>query len=262
MSRELINANANRIVCGTNSVHHNLTAYTLYGWFWENALIGDGHLEYYHSKAETGAQLLRLLRSQTEIRLARTRATTNMDVRATWANLNNHGAAKWMFYALSIDSALGNSSQFIYSGTLTNQAVAVTTYSTRIAGTGALTDDSANNWRIGGTQLNSEQLAGRIGPQGLYPRQLTLNEIRFLQRHPCVKLDSTVIAIWSPGHETSLADLSGNGNTGAYTGTTVADDPPIRKYGYNAIISKTGIPTPPPAGGSPLFFRRTIIDAA
>ena len=214
-------ATSDTVNCGTGSVFDNLTDFTVYAWVtvttattnrcivgnfrgavdagWEFSSSGTtGNL----TLSQGGTTYLTYITSSTPV-----------------GSLNT-----WFFVAAS---ATFGTAGHIYHGSLTTE-VAEETYSTSTNGAGR-NDDSARSVNIGNKDNATPANAwvGSIAVVGVVNRSLTLAELQSLQFHPRV-ISGTILFTWVGFNGTGTQpDLSGNGNNGTVTGTTVSDNAPL-----------------------------------
>lgn len=150
--------------------------------------------------------------SAPRIAWTRDRATTNSEVRAEDFTTN-----VWQFVAFTDeDSQLPQ----MFVGTLSSLAVECSTAYVQTTGSGAPTDDSGAALNIGYRPDSNRNSLADIAYLWVYNRRLSLAEIRQHQFAPWMIMSGCVLhAKYFDDQGASLADWSGNGNTGTLAGS-------------------------------------------
>jgi hypothetical protein len=146
----------------------------------------------------------------------------------TGANL---GTGTWYFLAASYNSAAAAGERFnLYQGTL-SAIVAEESYNTTNDGSGAVNDDSGGDLIIGNSSVGNDSFPCDIAFFAHYDTNLSQVQIRMQQFniwYPVVAHSNCKIfcnyGFYGTGTQ---ADWSGNGNSGAVTGATVAAHVPL-----------------------------------
>ena len=130
----------------------------------------------------------------------------------------------WTFVAATYSGGTVNH----YIGTLTS-LVKLAGNTTVLAGSGTITDDTANSLYIGNrsTGTLNRSFGGRIAVCGYENAALTLGNLRVKQFFP-VRTSSTV-GLWILGYNrlTNVPDYSGNRNTGTISGARLTPHVPL-----------------------------------
>ncbi len=219
-------ATSDRVACGSNAVLDNLNPLTILAWVYPTTLTagrficnkGTGlHTQNGFPLSGTGG----------DIEYIRGRATTDAD---RWTNSTPLATLnKWYCVAATFDSTQTPNSH-IYTGTLTTMMAEATYNASSADGSGAVFDDSANNFVIGNKNAASFNSAfqGRLAVLAYFNRVLTLGEIKSWQFNP--RKLSGCVGFWILGFNGTgnQPDLSGNFNAGTVTGAAVSGHVPLR----------------------------------
>ena len=142
----------------------------------------------------------------------------------------------WHFAGVHWDVGGATGDQAIFTGTLSALATA-NSLGTQTEGTAPQGNDSSASMGLGNTAPgnNGSSCAADIAWVGIWDIRLTLAQIQAQQFHPHV--NANCIGMWHlgfAGDTGTVADLSGNGNNGTPTGTTVADHVPLGpQFGFD-----------------------------
>lgn len=125
---------------------------------------------------------------------------------------------KWQIVAFSYDTT-SKIINLYYGGP--DLGIEEVTYVTHTTGVGAETSDAADNLIIGNSSDNAQGLGGVLSWVGVAGKRMTLSEIEQFRVNP---LNNDARFSWKVllplyGIASPETDLSGNGNTGALTGT-------------------------------------------
>jgi hypothetical protein len=133
----------------------------------------------------------------------------------------------WAFIGASWNTAGANGDQHLYSGSLSLAVAEVSSYVTRVVGSGTLLEDPAEPGILGNRGAGSRQFDGILATVLIFSRQLALGEIRAQQFHP--HAISGCVGFWHLGFAGTgtQPDWSGGGNHGTVTGATVAAHVPL-----------------------------------
>ncbi len=139
----------------------------------------------------------------------------------------------------------------IYQGTLTTQ-ITKSSYDNRAAGDSGTTADASSELNICNETAGSPTRAmpGRCGTFQLFNKVLSLGEIQAQQFAPHNTAEQVVYHRYGLNAAGTQPDYSGNGNSGAVTGATVADFVPLRRGFFmpvgwpgNTTVAAGAIPT-------------------
>ena len=212
-------ADNQKVDCGSAAVLDNLDPFTAMMWLYPTSSATLAHL---YSKAPAGGGGVLVLRRNSspanDLLFVRTRATTTTFYETNDAPLTTSN--KWYFVAVSFASA-STPVVHIYVGDLSTLAVE-STYGTSIDGSGALETDAANNLRIGSSGTSNINWRGRIALYHLVGSELSLGQIKEQQFRPHVVANSKLFMHLGYNGTGTQPDWSGNFNSGAVTGATVA----------------------------------------
>src|SRR3990167_2178980 len=216
----------------TNSVNYgtalgNVTALSMGFWFYPITLTQFNSITGLIGGANAPIVLFGTA-SGDQVRIGWARATTNMIYISNNAALTTN---KWWFVGITADQAGGvGTLAHIYVGDLTTLATE-RTYGTSQDGSGAFTSNSGIEYRIGDKGAASESGNFRMADHFVYPGVvLTQAQFQLLQYRPhLAPLISGLKLYTIPGliGTGTQPDWSGTGNTGAVTGATVSDGPPL-----------------------------------
>lgn len=218
-------AGTDRVDCGNNSSVNNLSAFTYLMWVYPTTLTTFRTI--FDKRPNAGANLNRLWVPGTStgaLSLEVARATQD-----TWYRTTNMGFVNnaWQFAVATYDyNAAAGSLIHLYRGTLTSTVVEGS-YDTVQDGSGARLADNSYTWLFGNDYSLAAPYIGRIACIGLWNRALSLLEIQEQQFHPHVTNGCIIFSHLGFNGTGTQPDLSGNGNNGTVTGTTVADHVPL-----------------------------------
>lgn len=227
MSLVFTDASSNRVDCGSSPSVDGKTAFTALVWFWMTSLAAAQRVlvSKFRGATDEGWQFV-IPSSAAELRIEFARATTYMQYAS---NTTPIVTGQWLFGAATVDQAAGTPGH-LYAGSLAAAATEVG-YGTSVAGSGAWSDDSARSFFIGNRDIASPNAApgSRIAIVGYVGRVMPLEEIRRWQFDPQVVPDTA--GLWPLGVAGSgtatQPDLSGNGNNGSPTGTSLGEHVPV-----------------------------------
>ena len=168
------------------------------------------------------------------------RATTANSITAALTNFSNYAINKWIFVVVNFDTVTA-ANNTIWVGDASNPAGQPVSYSAQTAGSGALTTDAANNWRVGRhAAATGRQFVGSIGNHYAFSSILAEGQIYELQwTGRVVGLTELISTQYGFGGATGTqADWSGQKNNGTVTGTpTVAAHVPMGPlFGFDDFI--------------------------
>lgn len=168
-----------------------------------------------------------------EIQISITRATQGLLALVPLANLSTYGASKWCCIAVTWNTAGADGDQQIWHGDLATPIAEAAGYSTQRVGSGAVTDTSGLDFLVGNASTNNRLLDAKVAFVAAWNRRLSMAELVIQQFHPYVTSDCVLFSHLGYNGTGTQPDFSGNGNTGAVTGTTVSGHVPLpfRRYG-------------------------------
>lgn len=141
---------------------------------------------------------------------------------ASWCVGTGPTTGAWVHVAITLDASSATNDPKIYYNCVQQ------TIGADKNGTGAVTDDGANSLLIGNRASSQNRSAdAAIAYFTAWKRVLSIGEVCEVMVNPMAFPASRVVLtpLWGDATET---DLSGNGNTGAVTGTTATTDgPPV-----------------------------------
>lgn len=163
-------------------------------------------------------------------------ATTDLSVRANGVNMPQYALNKWLFVACQHNVAGANTDQHLWSGDLTHAVAEAASYTTQTVGAGAQPSDATLDLIVGNKSNIGSEWQGAIAWLGIWNRALSLAEIQQQQFHPH-PTSGCVLFMHLLGFGTEI-DLSGNGNNGTVTGTTISAHVPLGPlFGLDALHS-------------------------
>jgi len=218
-----------RVDYGSPAILDDLHASTFSGWAWVYR-TANGTNKHVMTKDNSGPNgwgfVVLNTAAEGTISLVVQRNTTGTQYTSDASNtipLNT-----WCLIGFSYDPA-GSPQVRLYIGTLTTAIAEVSGYSLTTAGSGTAKTDATANLYVGNLQrANTNSFTGRIARAGLSTSLLTAADFQRIQYADAFTLPpGTVWAseIWGIG--TSNFDLTGTGNNGTVTGTTIADGLPL-----------------------------------
>lgn len=219
-------ATSDRVDCGSGASLDALATFTALVWVYPTTITATRTI-IGKVRGATNEGWMVTVRASGGVQFEHARASAYMvyDSSSTPLAVNT-----WCFLAATEDQGAGTPGH-VYAGTLASAAAEVS-YSTATAGSGAWGSDAARSLFIGNRDVASPASAfqGRIATAAIFSRVLTLAEIRQWQLHPTPLLTGCV-GFWELGVAGSgtatQPDLSGNGNTGTPTGTSLAAHVPV-----------------------------------
>lgn len=228
-------ATSDRVVCGSAASLDNLDPFTVLAWVYPTTLTAGRRV---FEKLTTDNNV-RLNLAAGNVRFIRARATTSTDYITNSTPLS--ATNSWIFFALTYASA-STPTTHIYTGNLTT-AITEATYGTATDGSGALTDDAAENWVIGNKAAATFNSAwqGAIGHFSIYNVVLTSAQIEAQRLRQFVGSGCVMFLQLGFDGTGTQTDFSGNSNTGAVTGATASAHHPYIIPAYSVLAQQSGI---------------------
>jgi len=232
MALNFITTDANKVDFGSAANLDNLDPFTFWGWIRPTSLVDNTKI---YAKHTTNINhRFRLTGTTGNMSFFRLRAGGQLHYRTDDDPLSVNN---WNFVAVTFDTANAAGELVnIYTGGLTALA-AESTYNLTDDFSGALDDDSAENFVVGNGPGSTSAFIGDIAVFGFIARELTLDELISLQFNPRVVADTRVFSHLGFNGTGTQPDWSGNGSDGTVTGTTIVDHVPlVSPFGYNVPI--------------------------
>lgn len=226
MARTFGAVNSDRIDCGTSASLTDLAAGSYLFWvnptnvattpqkrFLQKGLLATGY--HYMAPGDTASG---------DVILIVRRSTQDLLALSTGGAITTNA---WQFVAGTFDANGTNTDQHIYVGTLSALATEVGGYTMQRVGSGSLVSNAGHDQFIGNDENLTHAMIGAMAWVGIWNRVLSLGEIRAQQFRPHVT-SGCVLFLPLRGFATEV-DLSGNGNHGTVTGTTISAHVPLPK---------------------------------
>ncbi len=170
------------------------------------------------------------LQLNTDVQFLLDRATTDLSIIATQANMSTFAVNTWCCIAAVYDAAGVNGDQKLYHGNLTTDFVEAAAYGTQAVGSGDAVTDAGIDTRIGNTSVADpadEPALARIAIVGWWSEKLTLAQL-IIQQYSLSNTRATANTVFFVAvHDTPL-ERSGQSVTWAVTGATQAARIPLR----------------------------------
>lgn len=195
--------------------------FTCLMWIKPNTLSQDGRRLF--AKANGDDPSMAFLGNSGNLILRWGRATTGLDYRTNDTPLS---ANVWQFLAFKIDTGAGGNQAGIWVGTLSALA-SESTYGTSTDGSGALDSNAANSFIVGNRPAANLAFEGDAAFVSFWNVALSETQIHAQQFRPHVKTGCVLFSHYGFNGTGTQPDWSGNGNSGAVTGATVADHVPL-----------------------------------
>jgi len=163
------------------------------------------------------------------------RATVFLTINAPLGNLASYGANKWVYLAVSMDTAGADGDQVILCGDLNTIATEPSSYNAQAVGSGADSDDSAADMTVGRLDDNF-RWRGEMASIMIFDTAFSVAEIQAQQFSPIPIQQPVLYVNYGFNGTGTQIDLSGQAvaNNGTVTGATVADHVPLRPpFGFH-----------------------------
>lgn len=230
-------ASTHRVNHGSNSVIDDLNPLTLIMWVYCTTRTSG---RYIFNKGANPAKNLLLSGGTGNIEWVVDRATTDADYITSDTPLT---ANVWTYIAITFDSAATPSSR-IYTGKRATAAVE-STYGTSTSGSGSVTSDAANSFIVGNSSGLNAAFQGSIADVRYFNRALTLGECIDQQFNPHMDSGCKLYCVYGFNGTGTQPDWSGNANSGAVTGATLAVvHPPVAYFPLHDGMPMIAPPVP------------------
>ena len=221
MSLLFVNGGAQRVDLGSAASLDNIEAGTLMVWCRPTSSPPAANSRIYTKGGSQGPALL--VTSTGNVQFTRGRATTACSAIAATANFTSWAAGQWLCMAATWDSAGAAGAQKLYIGDQNTALTEPSAYSTQTFGSGAVTDDSAQNGWIGNSAAAVGGFDGEIAILALWNVQISTTNMGIWKDQCTPIVGGNMKGQWFLGREGtgSQLDYSGNGNAGTVTSATV-----------------------------------------
>ncbi len=211
---------------GSAAALDNLTDFSYIVWFRRTGALAQPKVMMEKGTFGGSSRKGLLITNNDVLKVVVDRADTNAEATSTTDLTLN----KWFFVAFTYESSDGPR---IFIGDLAT--LAVEDDGTPTVGVGAEGDNSADNLEVGASsEGGTRAVPADIAIVAVFNKKLSLGEIHRQQFRPHVTPDSLIFSHLGFNGTGTQPDWSGNGNSGAVTGATVADHVPLgQPFGFD-----------------------------